>query len=31
MHGSAAVTSDRTALIEHGLYWSAIATEDEGH
>ena len=31
MHVSAAVTSDRTALIEHGLYWGAVATEDEGH
>lgn len=31
MHLSAALVTDGRAVIEHGAYWGAVATEGEGH
>jgi hypothetical protein len=31
MHLHAALVTDRRAVIEHGAYWGAVASEDEGH
>jgi SAM-dependent methyltransferase len=31
MHISAAVVTDSRAVMEHGVYWAAVASENEGH